>query len=81
MSTAITARGDDMATLTIDLPADTERRLREEAGRRNASVEAYAASLIVNQLRPGRPAEFEIGDEEITAIQEAVREVRGQVGR
>jgi hypothetical protein len=70
-----------MATLTIDLPAETERRLREEAGRRNASVEAYAASLIVNQLRPGRPAEFEIGDEEVAAIEQAVREARGQVGR
>lgn len=70
-----------MATLTIDIPADAERRLREEAGRRNASVETYAASLLVNQLQPRLPAEFDIGDEEIAAIQEAVREVRGQVGR
>jgi hypothetical protein len=68
-----------MATLTIDLPADAERRLREQAQRRNASVEAYAASLIVNQLDAKAPAEFEIGDEEIAAVQQAVREVRGQI--
>jgi hypothetical protein len=70
-----------MAILTIELPADAERRLREEAGRRNASVEAYAASLIVNHLRSGLPAEFEIGDEEIATIQEAVHQVRNQVKR
>ena len=71
-----------MASLTIELPAETERRLREEAGRRNASVEAYAASLIVSRLESpsgGRPAEFEIGESEVAAIQQAVREVRGQV--
>jgi hypothetical protein len=68
-----------MATLNIDLPADAERKLREEAGRRNASVEAYAASLIVTQLGAAKPAEFEIGDAEIAAIQQAVREVRAQV--
>jgi hypothetical protein len=66
-----------MATLTINISADTERRLREEAGRRNASAEAYAASLIVSQLQSRLPGEFEIGDEEIAVIQEAVREVRG----
>ena len=70
-----------MATLTIDIPADAERTLREQASRRNASVESYAASLIVSQLQPRLPAEFEIGDEEIAAIQDAVREVRGQVAR
>jgi hypothetical protein len=70
-----------MATFTIDLPADAERRLREEAGRRNASVEDYAASLIVNQLDSRAPAEFEIGDAEVAAIQQAVREVRGQLAR
>src|SRR5688572_27596731 len=70
-----------MATLTIDLPADAERRLREEAGRRNASVEDYAARLIVNQLDSRAPAEFEIGDDEVAAIQQAVREVRVQPAR
>jgi hypothetical protein len=68
-----------MATLTIDIPAETERRLREEAGRRNSSAETYAASLIVKQLQSPIPAEFEIGDGEIAAIQEAVREVRSEV--
>jgi molybdopterin converting factor small subunit len=70
-----------MATLLIDIPPDAERRLREEAGRRNATVESYAASLIVNQLEQRLPAEFEIGDEEIAVIQDAVREVRSQVER
>jgi hypothetical protein len=35
----------------------------------------------VNQLDPRAPAEFEIGDEEVAAIQQAVREVRGQLAR
>jgi hypothetical protein len=73
------ASGDDTATLTINIPADADRRLREEAGRRNSSAEAYAASLIVSQLQSGLPAEFEITDDEIAAIRDAVREVRGQV--
>jgi hypothetical protein len=68
-----------MATLTIDIPAEAERRLREEAERRNATAEDYAASLIVNQLGQRLPAEFEIGNEEIAAIEEAVREVRSKV--
>jgi hypothetical protein len=70
-----------MATLTIDTPADAECRLREEAGRLNASAEGYAASLIVNQLERRLPAEFEIGNDEIAIIQQAVREVRAQVKR
>jgi hypothetical protein len=68
-----------MATLTTEIPADAERRLREEAERRSATVEVYVASLIVNQLEPRLPGEFDIGDDEIAVIQEAVREVRGQV--
>jgi hypothetical protein len=33
----------------------------------------------VSQLQSGLPAEFEITDDEIAAIRDAVREVRGQV--
>ncbi len=55
-----------------------ERCLRADG---DGSQPAYAASLIVNHLQPGRPAEFEIGDEEIATIQEAVRQVRNQVKR
>jgi hypothetical protein len=33
----------------------------------------------VSQLQSRIPAEFEIGDDEIAAVQDAVREVRGQV--
>ncbi len=47
-----------MATLTIGITADAERRLREEAARRNASLE------------------FNVQDDELAVIHEAVDSVR-----
>jgi len=46
-----------MATLTIEISADAERRLREEAARRNASAEVLASRLLVDQLRFPIPAD------------------------
>ena len=67
-----------MATLTIEISADAERRLREEAARRNASAEVLASKLLADQLRFPIPAEFDVRDEELAAIQEAVDSVRAE---
>jgi len=71
-----------MASLTIEIPADAEQRLREEAARRNDSAEALAARLLIDQLRLAQlPAEFDMNDQEIAVIRTAVDEVRaGHLG-
>jgi plasmid stability protein len=43
-----------MTTLTLDLPAEVYRRLRDGALRRGASVEALAEELLLTQL-PAAP--------------------------
>jgi hypothetical protein len=39
-------------TLTIDIDADTEKRLRDEASRTGIDAERLAAKLLSNQLEP-----------------------------
>ena len=65
-----------MATLTIELSADAERRLREEAARRNASAEELASRLLVDQLRFPIPAELDVIEKELDVIHQAVSSVR-----
>ena len=67
-----------MATLTIEITADAERRLREEAARRNASAEVLASRLLVDQLRFPIPAEFDVQDDVLAVINEAVDSVRAE---
>ena len=37
-------------TLTIELPAEAERRLREKAAQRGDAVEAVAAEIVIDAL-------------------------------
>jgi hypothetical protein len=65
-----------MATLTIEISTEDEKRLREEALRHNASVESFAAKLLADQLRHPLPAEFDVTDDEIAIIHDAIDQVR-----
>ena len=65
-------------SLSIDLPPETEQRLRDEAARRSASVEALAAKLLTEQLRYPIPAELDVSDEEAQSFVDAVHQQRNE---
>ncbi|MBC7785537.1 MAG: hypothetical protein H7144_17015 [Burkholderiales bacterium] len=67
-----------MGSMTITLPEIAERRLREEAAKRNASAEDFAARLLADHLRYPVPAEFDMTDDEAQFYTDAVHKARSE---
>jgi hypothetical protein len=51
-----------MAAMQINLPESADRRLREEAAKRNASPEDFASMLLADRLRFDLPADSTIAN-------------------
>jgi predicted transcriptional regulator len=68
-------------SLTIELSQEAEQRLREEAARRNSSVELLAAQLLNDQLRFPIPAEFDVSEAESQFFVDAVHKSRSDGAR
>jgi hypothetical protein len=65
-----------MVAINVQLPADVETKLRDEALRRNLSIEDAAARLLIEHLRLPPTGELDTDEDEILIIQRAVDEVR-----
>lgn len=65
-----------MVTLRIDLPDGAANQLRREAALRNEPAEAVAARLLLERLQPSPLEGFDITEDQLAVIQDAVDDVR-----